>query len=132
MFFRRNSGRTLRRPYRDWRQTNTIIVDPAKRFVISLLFQAQQDGATELVIAPPKGDKIPIKYKLNEVWYPMSSPPARLRAALLMELQRMAELPDGQFPQEGLLNVSVAGTEATWRIQLTTAEAECVLTRLTQ
>jgi type II secretory ATPase GspE/PulE/Tfp pilus assembly ATPase PilB-like protein len=79
-----------------------------RRFIHLVLFQAQQDDATELVIGvtPTNGDT-PIRYKVGDAWYDMSPFPAHIRRDVVAELAQMAGLPLGQFPSEGVLDCAV-------------------------
>ena len=61
-------------------------------FIHLLLFQAQQDQATELVIglaSPSQG--VSIRYKVENAWYEMSPFPVHIRPDVVAELVRMAK-----------------------------------------
>jgi type IV pilus assembly protein PilB len=103
--------------------------DPIRRFTLLVLFQAQEDRATELVITPSIGGGI--RYKVDGTWYDMSPPPSHILPSAVAELGRLAELPEGPFPKEGIIDVAYFGLRLRWKIHLRSAEAECVLTPLT-
>src|SRR5882762_8748115 len=68
--------------------------DAISRFIWLVMFQAKQDGATELVIAPARDGRdggTPIGYKVDGTWYDMSSFPSQIRAEVITELERMAK-----------------------------------------
>lgn len=104
---------------------------PVRRFITLVLMQAEQDCATELVIgvASEGGQGTPIKYKVQGCWYEMSPFPSHIRARIVRELGRMAGLPRGQFPQDGVLAVTLKERRLTWRLRVADPTAECVLTK---
>ena len=84
--------------------------DPVRKFVLLVLWQAQEDGATELVLGVPlpDGSGTPFRYKVDGSWYDMSPFPSHIRPDVVTELERMAGLsPDVRV---GTLTESVAGT----------------------
>ena len=101
-----------------------------RRFIHLVLFQAQQDGATELVIgaAPESGDT-PIRYKVEDSWYDMGPFPSHVRPDVIAELARIAKLPVGRFPNEGVLDVRFGDVQLKWIVGMTTADGECMLKR---
>lgn len=101
-----------------------------RRFIHLVLFQAQQDGATELVIgaAPASGDT-PIRYKVEDTWYDMSPFPSHIRPDVIAEFARMAKFPVGQFPSEGVLDVRFGDVQLRWIVGMTSADEECLLKR---
>jgi hypothetical protein len=104
-------------------------MDPAiSRFIWLVLFQAHQDRATELVIAPADGGGTTIRYKVNDTWYDMSPFPSHIRPGVVNELERMAHLLDGPFPKEGVIAVAVARMQLKWTVRITGSDADCVLT----
>ena len=102
--------------------------DAIKKFVNLVLSQVQKDGATELVIAPAKGKATPIKYKAGGKWYDLAPPPADVRSGVVAELGRLANLHDGAFPKEGVIELQTAGVSSKWQLKAKSAEAEWVLT----
>ena len=100
-----------------------------KRFTLMVLFQAQQDRATELVIAPAIHDHAPISYKVEGTWYDMSSPPAQILPDVVAELGRLAAFTDRPFPKEGLIDLAYSGVRLRWVVRMSSAEADCILTR---
>lgn len=106
--------------------------DPVKRFTLLVLFQAQQDHATELTVAAAKSRRSPIRYKVEGTWYDMSPPPAHILPGVIAELGRMAEFTNRPFPKEGLIDVPYSGVRLRWIIRMTSADAEVVLTPIEQ
>jgi type II secretory ATPase GspE/PulE/Tfp pilus assembly ATPase PilB-like protein len=88
--------------------------DPIRRFVLSVLYQAQTDRATELVISTESGNQSPIKYKVDGSWYDLSQPPPHILPDVLVELGRMAKLTKGA--KEGEICVAFSGTRLKWKI----------------
>ena len=79
--------------------------DPVKKFVALVPYQVKKEGATQLVIAP-----------------------AKIRPAVVAELGRLANLPEGPFPKEGLIDTLLAGVQTKWRLKANSPTAEWVLT----
>jgi hypothetical protein len=100
-----------------------------QRFILLLLFQAQQDHATELVIGPATRKGTPIRYRVEDTWHEMHPFPSRIRPAVVAELGRMAGFPEGSFPKEGPLAGVVGSVVLQWKVRITDAEGDCVLTR---
>jgi len=86
--------------------------DPIKKFVLLVLFQAQQDHATELVISSAIGESAPIKYKVDGAWYDMSPPPSHILPDVVAELGRMASLSEGL--NKGLIDTDFSGVRLRW------------------
>jgi type II secretory ATPase GspE/PulE/Tfp pilus assembly ATPase PilB-like protein len=103
---------------------------PTKQFTLLVLFQAQQDRATELVIVPTTGGGI--RYKVDGTWRDFSPPPAHILPGVVAELGRLAGLPEDAFPQQGIIDMAFSGVRLRWRLQMQSAEAECVLTPITE
>ena len=106
--------------------------DPLKRFTLLVLFQAQQDHATELTVAPASSGRSPIRYKVGDTWYDMSPPPAHIMPGVVAELGRLAAFTKRPFPKEGLIDVPYSGVRLRWVIRMTSAEADCILTPVEQ
>ncbi len=106
--------------------------DPIQRFTHLVLFQAQQDHATELTIAPARGGRPPIRYRVGDTWYDFSAPPAHILAGVVAELGRLAAFTKRPFPKEGLIDVPYSGVRLRWVIRMTSADADCILTPIEQ
>ena len=106
--------------------------DPIKRFTLLVLFQAQQDHATELTIAPASAGRPPIRYKLGSTWYDLSRPPAHILPDVVAELGRLAAFTKRPFPKEGLIDVPYSGVRLRWVIRRASADADCILTPVEQ
>jgi len=106
---------------------------PIQRFVHLLLWQAQQDRATELVIGVPSSAAtgIPIRYKVEGAWYNVSPPPSHIHPAVIAELSREAGLSQGeQYPKEGLLNLPSFTGPVKWGLVIHQPGGECSLRAL--
>jgi hypothetical protein len=105
---------------------------PIRRFITLVLMQAEQDCATELIIgaASSGGKGTSIRYKVEGSWYDMPPFPSHIRARVVSELGKMAGLPKGQFPRDGVLSIPVRQTRLTWRVTIASPGAECVLTKM--
>src|SRR5947207_15320481 len=102
--------------------------EPIKRFTLLVLFQAQQDHATELAIASTVSGRPPIRYKVEGTWYEMSPPPSYILPDVVAELGRLAAFAKRPFPKEGLIDVPYAGVRLRWILRMTSADADCILT----
>jgi hypothetical protein len=101
--------------------------DPIKRFTLLVLFQAQQDHATELVIDPFVAGGASIKYKVEGAWHAFSPPPSHILPGVAAELGRLAKLAEGAFPKEGTIDVAFSGTRLQWNIHVPSANGPCTL-----
>jgi hypothetical protein len=104
--------------------------DPIKRFTMLVLFQAWQDEATELVIGSSPGLGAYIKFRVAGSLYELSPPPAQIIPDVIAELGRLAGLPDGAFPKRGIIDMKLSTGRAKWKIQMASADAECLLTAI--
>ncbi len=104
--------------------------DPIKRFTPLVLFQAQQDHATELTIAAASGAQPPIRYKVGDTWHDMSPPPANILPDVIAELGRLAGFTKRPFPKEGIIDVPFGSLRLHWVIRMESANADCILTSI--
>jgi hypothetical protein len=88
--------------------------DPIQRFVLLVLFQTQDDGATELVISSEIGESAPIRYKVDGTWYDISQPPSHILPGVVAELGRMAKLSDEV--NTGLIDTTFSGVRLRWTV----------------
>jgi len=106
--------------------------DPIQQFTRLVLFQAQQDHATELVVAPIAGERSPIRYKVEDTWYDMSPPPAHVLPGVVSELGRLAVFTRRPFPKEGLIDIAFSGVRLRWVVRMASADSDCILTPIEQ
>jgi hypothetical protein len=102
--------------------------DPIKRYTLLVLFQAQQDHATELTITSESRAPSGIRYKVDDVWYDMSPPPAHILPEVIAELGRLAAFSRRPFPKEGIIDEPFQGVRLHWVIRMDNPDAGCVLT----
>jgi len=105
--------------------------EPITRFTLLVLFQADQDRATDLTI-PAAGSTAPIRYKVRGDWYDLSPPPQHILPGVVAVLSELAGLSDKPFPREGLIDVPYGGRHLRWIISIVSPDADCVLTRVEQ
>lgn len=102
-----------------------------QKFIQLVLFQSQQDGATESVIGVAKPNRgLPIKYKVKNSWHGMAPAPSHIRVGVISEIMQMAKMPAGQFPNEGVLDIILGSVRFRWTVRMTSMDAECVLVRI--
>jgi len=106
--------------------------DPIQRFTLLVLFQAQQDRATELTIASAISGRSPITYKVGALGTNMSAPPAHIMAGVVAQLETVAAFTKRPFLKEGLIDVPYSGVRLRWIIRMATADAACMLTPVEQ
>ena len=99
-------------------------------FIRHVLFQAHRAGAKDLVIGPTKGGGRSIKYKFGDTLLEVSAFPSRIHPGVVVQLARLAQMPDGPFPKQGILGMTFAATPLKWKIWLMGEDADCVLTRI--
>lgn len=111
--------------------------DIFRRFIHLLLFQVEQDRATQLVIGVTStSGETPIRYKVEEAWYDLAPFPSHIRPGVISEIARMARFPagqitaNGQISGEGVLDVSVGQRRSRWIVLMTSADGECTLTHI--
>ena len=104
---------------------------PVRRFIHLLLFQAQRDNATELIIgaAAPSGNT-PIRYKVEDKWYDLSPFPSHVRPDVIAEFARMAKFHTGHIPGEGVLDESFGDLRLRWIVAMTSTDGACRLVRV--
>ncbi len=113
------------------KQAETIDPQAIARFVRLILFQAEQDKATELVIGvASESSEMPFRYKVGDVWHDIGPFPSHLRSDVVAELARTAKIKPGEFPSEGLLDVQFGKRRLKWIVRMTNPEAECRLVRV--
>jgi len=106
--------------------------EPIKRFTLLVLFQAQQDHATELTISPASSGEPAIRYKVEGTWYDFSPPPVHIMPDVVAELGRLAAFSKRPFPKEGLIDVPLGRVRLRWVIRCASADADWVLTPIEQ
>lgn len=104
--------------------------DPIKAFIHQLLMDAQQQHASAVVIGttPEYGQYTPFSYKVGNSLRG-SVFPSDLRSFVVAELERMAGLTESPFPKDGIFSVRIKNTHFKWRVQMTSRDAACTLTR---
>jgi type II secretory ATPase GspE/PulE/Tfp pilus assembly ATPase PilB-like protein len=102
-----------------------------RRFIFLILLQAQQSQATELIIgAPSAGHDVPIKYRVDDVWFELAPVPSHIWEDIVSELVRMANFHAGQIPGEGLLDERLGKIKLLWLVTITSSQKECVFLRV--
>ncbi len=93
-----------------------------------LLTLAEEDHASELLVAASAGAGSAIRYEVAGTWYDISPPPLHVLAGLRTELGRLAGFQEAAFPKEGLIDMAYSGLRLRWRARLAAADADYVLT----
>lgn len=98
-----------------------------KRYALMVLFQAQQDHATELLVRRSDESGAPIRYQLGGTWHDWKSPGTALAPAILDEISTLAGFGTRPFPREGLIDVNHSGLRLLWIARMASSDA-CTLT----
>jgi len=100
-----------------------------KRAALLVLAQAQQDNATDLVMAPAADGGTSIRYKIDGAWHNWA--PTGLGWSLLAsELGGLAGVRDAEYPKEGIIYVAYSGVRLRWQIKMRNHSAECTFHNL--
>lgn len=99
-------------------------------FIVFVLFQAQQDQATELIIGPAQPKGTPIKYKAGGIWQDMGPLSSDIRHDIISELMRLAKFPAGETVGEGVLELTNFKPQLKWKVAIASENGECKLTRI--
>lgn len=101
---------------------------PIERFVLLVLSQAQQDGATELKFPPANAAGATISYRVDGKWHDWAPNPAHVLTGALDELLRLANIQDSPFPREGFIETRFGAFQLNWKIKMQTPDRGCFLT----
>jgi hypothetical protein len=96
-------------------------VEPVRKFVMLVLWQAQQDCATELVIDESIGGKgVPIRYLVSGTWYEMTPFPQHIREQVVQTVLAMAGTRGpAQFPWHAEIDIRVSPSlHLRWSVQM--------------
>jgi hypothetical protein len=100
--------------------------DPVRRYILLVLWQAQTDQATELIIGRVESTGVSIRYKVDGGWYTLSPFPAKIRPDVVRQLQTMARIAGKMC--EGTLDETAGNLRLKWTVRMTTPEDELILT----
>jgi hypothetical protein len=89
---------------------------PIEKFVLLVLFQAQQDHATELVINSAGGEHEPVRYKVDGTWYDIPRPPSHILPDAVAEVRGLAKLSEGT--NQGLIDLEFSGVRLRWSVRM--------------
>lgn len=101
---------------------------PIRRFTLLVLFQAQMDRATELVIDPSAGESAGIRYRVSGLWHDLAPPPPDVLPGVVAELKTLAGLPERIFPKEGDIDLAYSGVRLRWKVRIPMPDDICLLT----
>lgn len=97
-----------------------------KRWLLSIIAQAQRDGATDLVMEQAPGGGTVHRYMGH------SSPPSPMLdwPLVVSELSGLAGIREAPYPKEGIIYVAYSGVRLRWQLKMTNENSECVLHNL--
>lgn len=105
---------------------------PVSRFVNVMILEALKEGASDIHIEP-WNRSISVRFRIDGVLYPHSSPPKDVEPALISRVKIMArmDIAEKRLPQDGMAKVSVGENEIDLRVStVPVAEGERVVLRL--
>ena len=104
--------------------------DPVQIFIRVMLLQAEGVGATEILVGAPMihDGETTIMQRINGRFYHVSTIPAGFRSSIVVQLLRMAGLPEAHFPAQGLATLQLKRRQLRWKLQIESADADCQLT----
>ena len=106
--------------------------DVIQRTTKQVLFQAQQDHATELVVRSCPRTGAAIRYKVAETWHDWNSPGPQFAPAIIGAIGRLADFTRRPCPKEGLIDVPYSGVRLLWVARMASANGDCTLTPVEQ
>ena len=106
--------------------------DVISRTTKLILFQAQQDHATELVVRSSPGSGAAVRYKLADAWHDWTSPPPELAPAIIDAIGKLATFTKRPCPKEGLIDVQYSGLRLLWVVRMASPDGDCILTPVEQ
>lgn len=106
--------------------------DVIERTTKLILFQAQQDHATELVVRRSPGAGAAVRCKVGDTWHDWTSPTSELAPAIIGEIGRLAAFAKRPCPKEGLIDVPYSGIRLLWVVRMASADGDCILSPVEQ
>ena len=103
--------------------------DPARKFILLMLYQAQGDHATRVVVGESTSDwppeLVPIKYQVNGIWYDMLPFPRHYYPSVVSKLLAMACVPvDASSPKEGTFDETVEDFRLRWKLAISDSQGK--------
>ena len=89
--------------------------DPVRKFILLVLWQAQTDNATELIIGKLESTGVHVRYKVDDRWYTLCPFPAKIRPDVVRQLQAMAGMIDEA--KEGTLDETAGNARLKWSVR---------------
>src|SRR5262249_25540449 len=91
-----------------------------RKFLVLILWQAQEDEAEELVIGEPNLQQVQIRYRVDGHGYEMAPIPEEIRDAVhQVGIEMAGHSGPAQFPWQGKIDLDVlAGLHLSWSVEL--------------
>jgi hypothetical protein len=106
--------------------------DVIKRTTKLILFQAQPDHATEVVVRSSPGAGAAVCYKVADTWHDWTGPAPDLAPAIIGEIGKLATFTKRPCPKEGLIDVPYSGIRLLWVVRMASADGDCILSPVEQ
>jgi hypothetical protein len=105
---------------------------PVRKYVVLVLWQAQQDHATQVMIGQPvEGNGVPVRYQVEGTWYDYEPFPEHIRREVVATILSMAGRSDpARFPVEGEIDERLtAEVHLQWHASVAALDAPIRLYR---
>jgi type II secretory ATPase GspE/PulE/Tfp pilus assembly ATPase PilB-like protein len=102
-------------------------MDPVRKYVLLVLWQAEQDQASEIHIGGPvTHEGVPVQYLVDGTWYDITPFPAHIRVQVLRRIFSLGgQSGDACFPWEGQIDQDLGeGTRLRWRVSVDSAQGD--------
>ena len=105
------------------------VADPVRTFIHNALYRAERVRASQVIISAPMVNDADcyVTRRVNFGLYFDTTIAASLRSRVITELLRLAAVPEGQFPAEGVVCLPFTRSRFKWKLEIETANADCVL-----
>ena len=97
-----------------------------------ILFQAQQDRATELVVRSSPGTEAAVRYRVAETWHDWTGPSPELAPEIIGQIGKLAAFTKRPCPKEGLIDVPYSGVRLLWVVRMASTDGDCILSPVEQ
>jgi hypothetical protein len=108
-------------------------MDPVRKYILLVLYNATADGATEVVFGEEPSDEtstVALRYKVSGQWYDFEPFPRAIRPTIVGIVCEMAGIPqDGIYPLEGVIDGPVDDIHLRWHVRITGDPDSVVLKR---
>jgi type II secretory ATPase GspE/PulE/Tfp pilus assembly ATPase PilB-like protein len=102
-------------------------MNPVRKYVLLVLWLAEQDQASEIHIGGPvTREGVPVRYLVDGMWYDLTSFPAHIREQVLRMIVSLGgQTGIARFPWEGQIDQDLGeGTRLQWRASVDSVQED--------